>query len=158
MGRRGPSPQPTALKIVRGNPGGKPLNKREPKPDHTIPDCPGWLNEEAKAAWARLAPKLAKMHVLTDSDGDALSAYCQVYARWKEAEQFLQVHGSVFEFEIDGQPRSRTRPEAVQAKELLQLMRQFQGEFGLTPSSRSRIVVAAEAGDTDEEFEKFLNG
>jgi hypothetical protein len=32
MGKRGPSPKPTSLKVLQGNPGKRKINKSEPKP------------------------------------------------------------------------------------------------------------------------------
>ncbi len=32
MGQRGPAPKPTALRILEGNPGKRPLNASEPRP------------------------------------------------------------------------------------------------------------------------------
>ena len=37
MGRHGPAPEPTALKLVHGNPGKRPINKAEPRPSRRRP-------------------------------------------------------------------------------------------------------------------------
>src|SRR5579863_4705296 len=34
MGARGPAPKPTALVLLEGNPGKRPINKRQPQPRH----------------------------------------------------------------------------------------------------------------------------
>jgi len=41
MGNR---PKPTALKLLQGNPGRRPINKAEPKPKRGIPAMPKWLD------------------------------------------------------------------------------------------------------------------
>ncbi|MEQ8198694.1 MAG: phage terminase small subunit P27 family, partial [Clostridiaceae bacterium] len=33
MAQRGRKPKPTAIKVLEGNPGKRPLNKNEPKPE-----------------------------------------------------------------------------------------------------------------------------
>lgn len=38
---------------------------------------------------------LENMGMLTDLDTVAFAGYCQAYARWKEAEEFLTQHGSI---------------------------------------------------------------
>ena len=43
MGARGPAPEPTALKILAGNPGKRKLPENEPQPQGT-PICPAWLS------------------------------------------------------------------------------------------------------------------
>jgi phage terminase small subunit len=83
MGRRGPAPKPTALKLLQGNPGKRAINGREPKPKTGMPRCPDWLDEEAKACWKRIVPQLNGMGVLTLIDADALANYCDTWSRWK---------------------------------------------------------------------------
>jgi hypothetical protein len=49
MGLRGPAPEPTALKLLRGNPGKRPLNTLEPKPPTgKRPHCLAHLDEVAR--------------------------------------------------------------------------------------------------------------
>ena len=40
MAQRGRKPKPTVLKELEGNPGRRPLNKNEPKPNKKAPRCP----------------------------------------------------------------------------------------------------------------------
>ena len=55
MATRGRKPKPTALKVLEGNPGKRPLNDREPVPPKGTLKCPAWLLPEAKKEWKRLA-------------------------------------------------------------------------------------------------------
>jgi P27 family predicted phage terminase small subunit len=96
MAQRGRKPKPTALKILEGNPGKKPLNNQEPNPEKRAPKCPSWLEPEAKKEWKRMAKTLETMGILTQVDITAFAGYCQAYARWKEAEEFLSKHGTIF--------------------------------------------------------------
>ena len=48
MAIRGRKPKPTALKVLEGNPGHRPLNKKEPMPKGKLPRCPEWLEDDAK--------------------------------------------------------------------------------------------------------------
>lgn len=61
MGLRGPAPKPTALRIIEGNLGHRPLNQREPKPLVGEPDVPAHLSRDAKKEWRRLVPILLAM-------------------------------------------------------------------------------------------------
>jgi P27 family predicted phage terminase small subunit len=143
MGRRGPPPKPTSIKKWEGNLGKRPLNELEPQPRKDTPRCPVWLSAEAKKVWKRMVPELRRMKVLTHVDGDALAAYCQTYARWKAAEEFLAKHGDVYPLRDDqGRVRYMQQfPHVAIARSLLQILRAYQQEFGLTPSARSRIEV-----------------
>ena len=68
MATRGRKPKPTALKLLEGNPGKRPINEHEPIPPKGTVKCPTWLEPEAKKEWKRLAPSLEAMGVLTQAD------------------------------------------------------------------------------------------
>ena len=95
MATRGRKPTPTAVKELEGNPGKRPLNAKEPKPAKKAPSCPKWLEPEAKKEWRRLAKQMEQIGILTEVDMAAFAGYCQAYARWKEAEEFITQHGSI---------------------------------------------------------------
>ena len=92
MATRGRKPKPTAMKELEGNPGKHPLNTSEPKPNKKAPACPKWLEPEAKKEWRRLAKQMEAIGILTEVDMAAFAGYCQAYARWKEAEEFITQH------------------------------------------------------------------
>ena len=73
---RGRKPKPTALKLIEGNPGKRPINGHEPKPPASKPTCPSHLSPTAKAEWKRLAEALHRIGLLTQADRTALAAYC----------------------------------------------------------------------------------
>jgi len=148
MGRRGPPPKPTVLKILAGNPGRRPLNEREPKPRQGLPRCPSWLDDEAKRCWNRTVSELRGMGVLTIVDGDALAAYCDTWSRWKRAILFLQKNGDVFTTrdEFGKVKFIQSWPQVGIARTLLTALNRYQAEFGLTPASRSRVSVNVNDG------------
>lgn len=153
MGTRGRKPKPTALKVLEGNPGKRPLNANEPKPEKKAPKCPAWLEPEAKKEWRRMSKILEELGILTEIDASAFSGYCQAYARWKEAEEFLSKHGTIFKT-----PSGYIQqvPQVSIAQTYLKIMKDFCSEFGLTPSSRSRINAGTAKGDTDDPMEELL--
>jgi P27 family predicted phage terminase small subunit len=87
---KGRKPKPTVVKLVTGNPGRRPLNKREPKPKPGLPTPPGHLMAEAKTEWRRVAKYLHAMGLLTALDRAAVAVYCQAYGRWVRAELALE--------------------------------------------------------------------
>ena len=117
------------------------MNPREPKPPLSTPSCPRWLNTEAKKVWREIVPVLREMRILTRIDRDAIAAYCQSYARWKEAELFLDKHGSVFPIrdEKGGIRCMLPFPQVAIARSALQTLQRYQQEFGMTPSARTRV-------------------
>jgi hypothetical protein len=62
----GPRPTPTHLRLLRGNPGKRPLPKHEPRPAGDLLHAPDWISSDRqKAAWAyaiaNIPPGLLKM-------------------------------------------------------------------------------------------------
>ena len=157
MATRGRKPKPTALKALEGNPGKRPLNEREPVPPQGTIRCPSWLEAEAKKEWKRLAPALEAMGILTTVDISAFAGYCQAFARWKEAEEFISQHGSIFQT-----PSGYVQqvPQVSIAQQNLKIMQSFCSEFGLTPATRSRIIAqsGSDASDEVDPMEKLLKG
>lgn len=148
----GRKPLPTKLKILRGNPGKRPINKREPQPRVSIPDCPAELDEVAAAEWKRVCPELAAIGVLTQLDRSALSAYCQSWSQWLAAIDKLKLHGPVVKAP-SGFPIQN--PYFSIANSALKQMKAFLTEFGMTPSSRSRIATGDTGTDTEQEEHFF---
>lgn len=153
MGKRGPRPQPTGLRLLRGNPGKRPLNSREPTPEPGAPACPSWISEEAKRVWRRTVKQLDAMGVITKVDRDALTSYCVTFARWREMEEFIKESGVMYALRDEkGAVRCMQQyPQVSIARQLLLLVRAYQQEFGMTPSSRSGIVSNAPRIEDDEE-------
>ena len=95
VAQSGRKPKPTAVKVLEGNPGKRSLNRQEPKPEKKAPRCPAWLEDEAKKEWKRMAKQMEQLGILTEIDMAAFAGYCQAYARWKEAEEYISEHGTV---------------------------------------------------------------
>ncbi len=139
---RGRKPTPTTLRVLRGNPGRRPMSTDEPMPtpqvDLTPPD---WLDEEAHREWARVAPILQRLGVLTEIDLDALAAYCQTWSTWKAATQKIRQFGMVVKSTKDGD-LPIISPYVKIAHNALTQLRTLAAEFGLTPSARARVHAA----------------
>ena len=133
-----------------------PLNTSEPKPNKKAPACPKWLEPEAKKEWRRLAKQMEAIGILTEVDMAAFAGYCQAYARWKEAEEFITQHGTIVKTPSGYWQQV---PQVSIAQTYLKIMNKFAEQFGLTPSSRSRII-ASDGGpaDTADEMENLLGG
>ncbi|MHB1154861.1 MAG: phage terminase small subunit P27 family [Eubacteriales bacterium] len=155
MGTKGRKPKPTAIKILEGNPGKRPLNKKEPVPSKIAPSCPDWLLPDAQDEWARLAPQLENLGLLTVADMTAFAGYCQAYARWKEAEEFISQHSTIFKT-----PSGYVQqvPQVSIAQQNLKIMQSFCSEFGLTPASRARLQVVNKDECREDEMAFLLQG
>jgi P27 family predicted phage terminase small subunit len=139
MGRRGPAPKPTAIRILEGNPAHRPLPANEVKPTMLMPDCPDWLPEGAKLEWEKIAPILHRLGLLTEVDQMALAAYCTALSTWRQAQKVLDTKGLIF---TTPSGYKQQRPEVAIVSRSLALVRAFSAEFGLSPASRARLEVA----------------
>ncbi|BAL73759.1 hypothetical protein S23_05380 [Bradyrhizobium cosmicum] len=135
---RGRRPKPTRMKALTGNPGKRPLNPHEPRPEPTAPDCPLELSPLARQEWMRLTAELAKLDLITHLDRGALATYCGAYALWAEAMVQIQKYGSMVKSPT-GYPMQS--PYLSIANRQAELMMRVASEFGFTPASRSRISV-----------------
>ena len=155
MATRGRKPKPTAIKILEGNPGKRPLNRFEPTYRKKAPPCPSWLNDEAKREWRRLAGTMEAMGVLTEADMETFATYCDAYSKWREATEFLDQHGFIFKT-----PSGYIQqvPQVSIAQTYGKIMTKIATEFGLTPASRSRIIAGNGEGGPVDEMDELLEG
>ena len=145
----GRKPKPTKLKLVDGNPGKTPINDHEPQPDPLASKPPSYLDRKAKRHWRDMAPALKELGLLTDVDKDMFAAYCTAYSRWREAEDIIEKEGLTF---TNDKGEIKRRPETTIAKEQMMIYKALAAEFGLTPSSRSRVNYAGQEGHDDEDW------
>lgn len=151
---RGRKPKPTAAKKLAGNPGKRPLNDSEPQP-RVVPDviAPAHLEGDARLKWDDLVAELYPAGLLTAVDVDALAFYCVLYGRWKKAERIVRDKGEVIKT-VNG--NIIQNPYLSIANRALAQMTKLGAEFGMTPSSRTRIAV--QPPDQESELEQRLFG
>jgi len=142
MAAAGRKAKPTALRLIEGNREHRPINGDEPKPSPIAPQPPEYLSEKALEVWNDLSPKLERLGILTEIDSLAFTALC---IEWSEYVRLRTMGGeSIQTFESGAK---QVAPEiSISHKCLTQLLKLF-GEFGLTPSSRSRLSISPEDDD-----------
>lgn len=146
MGRRGPMPKPTQLRVLEGNPSHRPLPKGEVKPPAVMPPVPEWLDADGRKEWRRVAPQLHKLGLLTEIDGHALGRYCLAMASLLKAQAVLEAKG----FTVSTPSGyKQQRPEVAIVRNMLLITRAYAIEFGMTPSARTRIHMPEEGADDD---------
>lgn len=128
----GRKPKPTALKLVRGNPGKRPINRNEPIPEGPV-EKPSFVKGAALRKWNRYAPELIRIGVLRSVDADMFGAWCVLMAEFAAA------------------------PSHFTAAHMSQL-RGLASSFGLEPSSRSRLSVGGGAEKQDPAEKYFASG
>lgn len=157
---KGRKPTPTALLENRDSWHAKtPGRDNTPSPKVERLKCPDWLEGTARKMWVTMSERLFALGVLTLCDENALARYCTLWMRWRECEKFIAENGESFEaLNRDGECIAfRRYPESTVAQSLASELRQLEAEFGLTPSSRSRINLDKTGGhiESDEKAEYF---
>lgn len=131
------------LHLVQGT---KPNYKKtiEPQFAGTIEPPPS-LDALARKEWARLAPEMERIGLLTSGDVAGFAAYCSAYSRWQKAETALNKMLEKTEDTLLGGMAFKTRTGGMASNPLIrianssmEIMLKAASEFGLTPSSRSR--------------------
>ena len=115
------------------------MPKNEAEIPAGIPEAPKHLKGKGKKEWERIVPELHKAGLLTKVDGTALAAYCDCFAQWAEASAIIKRTGILVKGSM-GEPI--INPALKISNAAVDRMRQFLVEFGMTPSSRSRVKVA----------------
>lgn len=136
MARPGPKPEPDEKKRMKGETrpsrlaaaqAGGPVVVAFPSVDR-VPEPPEWMNEDGQELWRDIAPMLYAQKVLTKADLAALGHLCQL-------------HGVIL--------KDYRRDVPPTGTDLAQLRLLF-AEFGLTPSSRTRVPHGSK--DTGNRF------
>ena len=159
--KSGPPKQPTALRILRGNPSKDKRTTSEPKPPSGAPVRPGALSPAAALVWDDTIAILARTPgLLTMADGATVELFCRTLARYRELEAFVEVNGPVLCLRDDkGQIRyAQPCPQASLAAKLLPQLRGLAGELGLSPSARTRIDLAPAPAAVDALDAYLVNG
>jgi P27 family predicted phage terminase small subunit len=146
MGKRGFPPQPTALKIARGNPGKRPLNHEEPQLRPAGLKPPVTLKGKALEEWERLGPDLVDAGVLTVGDLSTFETYCRLVGQEAEYQKKSQKHKD----DATQQLRYDSHLLKIRAQK-----KQYAAELGLTPSSRSGVKAKKPKDQTDDRRRKF---
>ncbi len=89
---------------------------------------------------------------MTEIDTAALAAYCQAWGRWRGAEEKLNEFGVVIKVGASLQ----VSPYLSVANKAMEQMTRLLIEFGMTPSSRSRVSVSD--AQKEDPFEEIRQG
>lgn len=155
MGARGPRPQPTKLKLLRGETRPSRLNRHEPQPRGDRPRMPRDLSPAPRAVWRRVVREMGATGVITAADGDVLRVYCESMARYSHAAGLLEASGPLIRASGTGARRGELvkNPLHQIVRDNALLVRALARELGLTPAARVGLRGGEEtAGDPFADF------
>jgi len=139
----GRKPVPVEVQIAHGDPRkiGKhklrELQERQPQAPDGLPECPEHLSGLAAEAWANWTADLAAMGLSKHPDAIMLEGACVAYARAVEADEMVRKEGLI----VGGLEDPKAHPAIGISEKSWRQVRSFCTEFGLTPSSRTRLAL-----------------
>jgi phage terminase small subunit len=171
MGVRGTLPTPTKIRILNGNPSRRPLPANEPQFTPGIPDRPKGMSADARKLWDELVGEMANSGVLRRVDGSALAMLCEDVAMLDTLRKGLAAQAR----EITR--KAREKKQQISGNALTALSRTTEGrrtlstireltaqiiiqrrEFGLTPSSSTRVQASGPGIQVIDPLEQALCG
>lgn len=135
MGRRGPAPTPTKVKILRGETRPSRVNYREPIPSADVPKMPADMDAEATAVWRRVISATGHTGVIRAPDSDGLRCYCEAVSRYTQASRLYAGSGPLVRRDgglVKNPLHQVIRDDGDQ-------IRLFARELGLSPSARAGL-------------------
>jgi P27 family predicted phage terminase small subunit len=154
--KRGRKPKPSKIHELEG--GSKKThrkpkkNEAQPESYQRVPSPPAHLNRLAKNEWRRVAKYLHAVGLLTKVDRAALAAYCVAYATWVNAQKQIEAIGVLVKAQTGFPMQS---PYLAISNKAMEQMLKFLTEFGMTPSSRTR-VKPTEKKERADPLEQFI--
>lgn len=170
---KGRKPTPSHLRLVKGNPGKRPINEQEPTPRRERPSAPAHISDLAREVWGQAVLILDEMGILTRADVFAVEMLCEAMADHRAAGSTIRecaaaahaVKGTEekSDFTLDGRYYRtinqsggvmwRSHPAVALRADADRRIKAWCAEFGLTPSARSRIVTGeAEKDDIAKRY------
>jgi P27 family predicted phage terminase small subunit len=135
---RGRKPKATILKLITGNPGGRPLNMDEPKPEGDLVSPPDWFTPRQRILWDQII-RDAPEGLLRKLDSTMLETFIVAKSLHEEASQKIAQVGTLIKETRTGRPIRN--PFLMVLNQQAQVMCKCIAEMGFSPSSRTRVVV-----------------
>ena len=136
MGRRGPAPLPTKVKLLHGETRPSRLNPDEPRPPANAPVMPSDLSPAAQAVWQRVLRDQAPGVILA-AHADVLRVYCEAVVRYQEYSGLLAKTSPLLRG-ARGSDLVRN-PLVAMVRDASDQVRALGRELGLTPSSLTGV-------------------
>jgi P27 family predicted phage terminase small subunit len=120
--------------------------------------CPDYLDDTAKAEFARVVKEFKNFDILTSIDSTSLAICCDAYSKWKQATEFVNRTGLMRVKEGRyGDKTIENNPAVKDALRYGELYRKMSVECGLTPNARLRLAAKdTTESEPQDELYQFL--
>ncbi|MCE9886553.1 phage terminase small subunit P27 family [Obesumbacterium proteus] len=151
----GPPKTPTHLRLVKGNPSKRAINKNEPKPPSGVPPIPKHFDKRGKYWFKQMGEELDAVGVMSILDAKALELLVEAYTEYRHHCEVLDEEGYTYQTgSATGEKIVKAHPAAAMKADAWKRIRAMLSEFGMTPASRSKVEIKAPAGE--DPFAEFL--
>ena len=110
--------------------------------------CPAWLSPGAKKIWHQIVPELRKTGAICRIDTNAITRYCDGFARWKNLAQRIAEMGMTIETESG----VKQCPELGVLLKLENMLSKLESVLGLTPAARVGLHISDTNGNNKTKF------
>lgn len=158
--RKGRPPHPLGIRLLRGNPGKRPIREDLPRPRAQAPRRPAHLTGYARRWWEQTVPALVQLGIVSAIDRTALELAASTYQEWRElTDAIADAGGPVYSSRtLAGEVVYRSRPEVVMraraGRELVALLQ----DFGCTPAGRMKIGSRPQGDDEGGDWQPGRKG
>ena len=139
---RGRKPEPAAVKEAKGNPGRRRIATGVLEARELAAAAPPELAAAARQVWERLAPELARLKFLRETDRGAFARYCEYLAGWWIFTAALRTEGETYLAKSEHNPDGllRINPKFLLRERLERHLVNLEDRFGLSPMARQQIL------------------
>lgn len=135
---RGRKPMPDAMRLVKySKPAKERMNPDQPQYGIEI-QCPESFDEVRRKAWFDLVPNLIRAGVAKEVDVYSLEMLVEKWVEWRDVQDKVNTTGLVIKAP-SGYPIMN--PYYTMSMQIGKEVGRMLSEFGMTPSSRQRVVV-----------------
>jgi P27 family predicted phage terminase small subunit len=141
MSTPGPKPIPRNLRVLIGGRSASPdrMRQDEPKPKVKVPRPPRDLDPQERRYWREFTSRIAELNCTSAADVGAILIWVKARRRWKAAFDNVDRYGMLIQGGTLKNPQPRRNPLLSEIHKCEATMLRIETEFGMTPSSRSRV-------------------
>lgn len=113
---------------------------------------PDWLTDEARKVWRKTVKDMEEFDVLDKVDEDVLGTYCDAVAKYQEANDLIDQHGST---EVNAQGNRIVSAYVKLAQGYARIILAYSNKLGLNAEARARLAKRTLDGEADPNGDLF---
>jgi len=142
----GPRPMPRNLRLLVGGRSASPdrMPDKQPTPAVAMPKPPRGMDKRDRTYWREFTSRMAILNCSSTADAGAIELWVKTRRRWKDATENIEKYGMLIPGGTPKNPQPRRNPLLTELHRCEATMLRIECEFGMTPSSRTRVTSNTE--------------